>query len=363
MNIMTIFGTRPEIIRLSQVIAKLDKWAGRHVTVYTGQNFDRTLSDVFFEQLNIRQPNYRIHLESHAFGAQVGQMFTEVEEIIRKEKPDKLLVLGDTNSALCAILGERNGIPVYHMEAGNRCFDTDVPEELNRRIIDAVSSFNLPYTPGSRDNLLHEGIHPTRIWVSGNPIYEVLQSYRTNIAASPALEQFGLAEQKYFVATVHRAENVDVNERLNSIFQGLTHIAEEWDYPVLVSVHPRTRARLEQFGICHDHPRLVLHEPLGLFDFVRLQQGARCVITDSGTVQEESCILGVPSVTVRKSTERPETIVCGSNLLAGVESERIRDGVRLMAQSARTWTCPEGYCQPDVSTKITQFLIGGLCDV
>lgn len=360
MNIMTILGTRPEIIRLSQIIPKLDQWATRHVVVHTGQNFDRTLSDLFFEQLEIRDPDYHIDLKTHSFGSQLGQMFTEVEEIMQKERPDRILVLGDTNSALCAILGERHGISVYHMEAGNRCYDSNVPEEVNRKIIDSIATYNLPYTPGSRENLLREGIHPRRIWVSGNPIYEVLESFKPKIDSSQALQRFGLEEQKYFVVTVHRAENVDSRERLASIFHGLKRIADEWSYPVLVSVHPRTKDRLNRFAIDYDHPSLVLHEPLGLFDFVRLQKSATCVITDSGTVQEESCLLGVPSVTVRQSTERPETVVCGSNMLAGLEADQIHTCVRMMVQAPRTWNCPEGYQDPCVSTKIAQFIIGGL---
>lgn len=360
MKILTILGTRPEMIRLSQIIYKLDQWATHHVLVHTGQNYDRTLSTIFFDQMNIRQPNYHIRLKQHTFGAQVGQMYSEVEEILNKERPDKLLVLGDTNSALCAVLAERMGIAVYHMEAGNRCYDTTVPEEINRKVIDAVSSYNLPYTSGARENLLREGIHPKRIWVSGNPIYEVLQHYQTEISQSDVLQQLGLTRSQYFVVTVHRAENVDSEISLRNIIEGLRLVAEKFDYPVFISVHPRTLVRLRQYHIATNHPRFMLHEPLGLFDFVRLQNDAACVITDSGTVQEESCILQTPTVTIRQSTERPETILCGSNMLSGLTAEQILTCVDLMMQSSRTWNCPDGYCDTNVSSKIVQFLIGGL---
>lgn len=360
MRVMTMLGTRPEIIRLSQIIKKLDIWAERHILVHTGQNFDTTLSDLFFDQLQIRKPDYRVDLHAHSFGMQIGQMFPEVESILARERPDRILVLGDTNSALCAVLGERVGIPVYHMEAGNRCYDMTVPEEINRHIIDSIASFNLPYTSGSRENLLREGIKSHRIWVSGNPIFEVLQVYRPNIERSDILQRFQLQEQHYFVVTVHRAENVDSKARLEHIFEGLRRIAERYEWPVLISVHPRTKHRLRQFGIATTHRLLQLHEPLGLFDFVKLQSGAACVISDSGTVQEESCILHVPAVTIRQSTERPETVVCGSNMLAGVDATQIVDCVDVMVRSTRAWPCPEGYCDPDVSTKIVQFLIGGL---
>lgn len=360
MKVLTILGTRPEIIRLSQIIHKLDKWAEHHVLVHTGQNYDHTLSDVFFDELKVRKPNYHIHLKNHTFGKQVSQMFAGVEQVLIREQPDKVLVLGDTNSALCALLAERMGISVYHMEAGNRCYDTTVPEEINRKVIDTVSSYNIPYTPGSRENLLREGIHPTRVWMSGNPIYEVLQHYQSSIDQSHILEQFGLKENHYFVVTVHRSENVDSNERLQNIFAGLRMVANEFNYPMFISVHPRTAERLKRFQILVDHPNFILHEPLGLFDFIRLQRTASCVITDSGTVQEESCILGVPAVTIRQSTERPETILCGSNMLSGLTPKQILNCVQLMMNSPRSWSLPDGYCDLNVSMKLIQFLIGGL---
>lgn len=360
MKIMTILGTRPEIIRLSLVIEKLDKLAGEHIVVHTGQNYDRSLSDVFFEEMNIRKPDYHIHLGSHSFGRQVGMIFSEVEHIITTKKPDGILVLGDTNSSLCAILGERMGIPVYHMEAGNRCFDPLVPEEMNRKIIDSISSFNLPYTKTSRENLLNEGIHPSRIWVSGNPIYEVLQHYQEHVNKSEILKNMNLQCGKYILVTAHRAENVDNENRLRHIMQGLQLVAKEHNFPIICSIHPRTKDRLSRFGIVVNESLIQLCSPFGFFDFVHLQKKAACVVTDSGTVQEESCIFGVPSVTIRQSTERPETILCGSNIIAGTDSQRIADCVRLMLNVNHSWKVPEGYDDPIVSAKIANFILGGL---
>ncbi|NRD76712.1 UDP-N-acetylglucosamine 2-epimerase (non-hydrolyzing) [Bacillus sp. BRMEA1] len=359
MKVMTILGTRPEIIRLSLIIKKLDVLTN-HILVHTGQNYDRSLSDVFFEQLGVRQPDYKIHLSSHTFGQQVGEMFAEVEKIMAKEKPDKILLLGDTNSALCALLGERMGIPVYHMEAGNRCFDTSVPEEINRKAIDSVSSFNLPYTMLSRENLIREGVPNHRIWVSGNPIYEVLQEYKEKIDQSDILQKLGINNNGYIVVTAHRAENVDNETRLQHIVNALQLIAKQHQIPIICSVHPRTRDRMKKFRINPQDPLIHFSEPFGFFDFVHLQKHARCVITDSGTVQEESCILHVPAVTIRNSTERPETVLCGSNVISGVHDQSIVDSVNLMILSNRSWTLPEGYGDPNVSSKVINMVLGGL---
>lgn len=360
MNVMTVLGTRPEIIRLSRMIPKLDQLASKHILVHTGQNKQPSLNDIFFDQLKLRRPDYSIDLLSHSFGQQVGQLFADLEAIMRRENPDRLLILGDTNSALCAVLSERIGIPVYHMEAGNRCYDLRVPEELNRKVIDTVSSFNLPYTKGARDNLLREGIPATRIWVSGNPIYEVIEHYRRQIDESGILAKLKLEANNYVLVTAHRAENVDEEQNLRNIIHGLQNIANEHRIPVVCSVHPRTKAKLQKFGVASAHPLLKLHEPFGFFDFIKLQSNARCVVTDSGTVQEESCILGVPAVIIRRSTERPETVLCGSGVVSGILPERIAESVKLMMKTRHSWECPEGYMDPDVSTKVVNMLLGGL---
>lgn len=360
MKVMTILGTRPELIRLSLIIPKLDRWADRHILVHTGQNLHPKLKDIFFDELGIRPPDYRLTPDGHSFGQQIGAMFQGVEQLFLREQPDCVLVLGDTNSALCAVLAERMGIPVYHMEAGNRCYDTMVPEEVNRKIIDAVSSFNLPYTPGARDNLLREGVEPHRIWISGNPIFEVLNHFHERITASDIVDRLGLTPRQYILVTAHRAENVDHERRLRNIVTGLKLVADTTGLTVVCSVHPRTKSRLQQFSLDVAHPNIFWCEPFGFFDFVRLQQLAGCVITDSGTVQEESCILGVPAVTIRQSTERPETVLCGSNTVSGLEPERIATCVQWMMSRPPQWDCPEGYRDPDVSTKVTQFILGGL---
>lgn len=363
MKVMTILGTRPEIIRLSLIVEKLDRMAHQHTLVHTGQNYTSTLSDLFFEQMKVREPDYRIHLHSHAFGAQTGQMFAEVGEIMEQVRPDRVLVLGDTNSALCAIVAERLGIPVVHMEAGNRCYDRSVPEELNRRMIDSVSSFNLPYTLLSRENLLREGIPSSRIWVSGNPIYEVLHHYRNEIDSSSVLDQLSVKEGKYMVVTAHRAENVDRESSLRQILEALNQIAEVYQIPLICSLHPRTKSRMEQFSMAPRHSLIQLHEPFGFFDFVKLQKHALCVLTDSGTVQEECCILGVPTVTIRNNTERPETIICGSNVLPGVQADRIVQAVGVMLQAPRTWELPEGYGAQQVSSTVVNMILGGVGNV
>jgi UDP-N-acetylglucosamine 2-epimerase (non-hydrolysing) len=362
-RVLTILGTRPEIIRLSLIIQKLDRWAEKHVLVHTGQNYDRLLSDIFFEQMKVRQPDYRVTMTSHSFGVQISNMFPAVESVLAHEKPDAVLVLGDTNSALCTILAERAGIPVYHMEAGNRCHDLTVPEEVNRKLIDSVASFNLPYTEGSKENLLREGIPSNRIWVSGNPIYEVLQHYREAIDASTILQDLRLTDGQYLLVTAHRAENVDNQHRLSQIMDALHRLAELYRVPIICSVHPRTRERLKQFGILVNDPLVRLMQPFGFFDFVHLEQRAMCVMTDSGTVQEECCIFGVPAVTIRQSTERPETVMCGSNVVSGLEAGRIVESVRLMIDQRHDWPRPEGYLDPHVSSKVSQFILGGCTHV
>lgn len=358
MKVVTLLGTRPELIRLSLLIRMLDEWATRHVMVHTGQNFDWRLSGVFYEEMGIRPPDVQIDARKTTIGGQLAAIFGTVEEVLLREKPDRVLVLGDTNSALCAVLAERMGIPVVHMEAGNRCYDLQVPEEKNRRVIDAVSTWNLPYTENSKMNLLREGFPVQRIFRSGNPIFEVLEHYREQIAASDVLERLKLAPREYLLATIHRAENVDVPEHLAGILEGLNRTARQTGLRIVCSLHPRTRSRLRKDGM-PIHPLVEFYEPFGFFDFVSLEKNAKCVLTDSGTVQEECCIFQVPTVTVRLTTERPETVDCGSNVVCGLSPERIADAVRVMTSAQGGWTPPDGYTEEGVARKVAKFLLGG----
>jgi UDP-N-acetylglucosamine 2-epimerase (non-hydrolysing) len=357
---MTILGTRPEIIRLSLIINKLDTHAEQHILVHTGQNFTASLSDIFFQQLKVRKPDYVLLDRQQSLGEQLSTMYKSLEAIFLKEKPDKVLVLGDTNSGLSAILAERMGIPVIHMEAGNRCFDLEVPEEKNRRIIDAISSFNLPYTPQSKENLIHEGIPRNRIIVSGNPIYEVLEHYKNEIEQSNILRKLTLEKGDYFLVTAHRAENVDHEDRLLEIVKGINMVAEAYKKRVICSIHPRTKSRIKNIPTLEVHPLVEFHEPFSFFDFVKLEKNAVCVLTDSGTVQEECCLFHVPTVTIRKTTERPETIECGSNMLSGIDANQIVNCVHVMVNQPKTWSYPDGYDHTNVSDKVIKILLGGL---
>jgi len=356
MKVMTVLGTRPEIIRLSRVIPKLDAVCD-HVLVHTGQNFDPALSDVFFRDLGVRAPDRSLGVRADSFGAQAGQILVGVESAIREERPDRLLILGDTNSGLSAVVAKRMGVPVFHMEAGNRCFDDRVPEEVNRRIIDHSSDVLLPYTERSRANLLREGIASQRVIVTGNPINEVLRYYVRCIDSSDVHARLGVQQGAYFLVTAHRAENVDVPDRLRQLADALRQLGDDHGVPIVVSMHPRTRSRLEAFGLTELVSGLRVMPPLGLFDFVRLERDAMCVLTDSGTVQEECCILRVPNVTTRDVTERPETVECGSNIIAGVTPDRIGAAVRAALQRERNWTIPPEYLAPAVSDTIVNILL------
>ncbi|GFN31014.1 non-hydrolyzing UDP-N-acetylglucosamine 2-epimerase [Paenibacillus xylaniclasticus] len=363
MRVMTILGTRPEIIRLSLIIAKLDQLAQKHILVHTGQNFSPSLSGIFFTEMDVRQPDYTLASGKQTFGGQLSAIFGEIEQVLLTEKPDVVLLLGDTNSALCAIVAERMGIPVVHMEAGNRCYDLKVPEEKNRRIIDAVSTINMPYTSYSKSNLLREGFPAARIVQSGNPIYEVLQYYMPRIDASVIMDQLGLSEKQYIIVTAHRAENVDDPDRLSSIIEGLNMVAEQTGMRIVCSVHPRTRSKLAHEMLQAIHPLVKLYEPFGFFDFVKLEKHARLAITDSGTVQEECCLFGVPTVTIRDTTERPETVDCGSNTVCGLKPDHIAGAASVMMRLPSEWSCPDGYKAEHVSDIVVKFLLGGKWNV
>ena len=356
MKILTVLGTRPEIIRLSLVIEKLDSICD-HFLVHTGQNYDPNLNDIFFQQLGVRAPD--VYLDAKGpFGEQVGIILSRIEQVMLAEKPDKFLVLGDTNSALAAIVAKRLGIPVYHMEAGNRCYDDRVPEEVNRRIIDHCSDVLMPYTERSRQNLLREGIAGQRIYVTGNPILEVIKHYQRQIDNAGVFDRLNVAPREYFLVTLHRAENVDGEARLKQFADALDQIQKQHKYPVIVSTHPRTRSRLEAFGITVNNPAIRLMEPFGFFDFVALEQKAFCVLSDSGTVQEECAIFRVPNVTLRDVTERPETIECGSNILTGADPTQILDCVNTVLSHTANWSPPVEYLVENVSQTVIKILMG-----
>lgn len=354
---MTILGTRPEIIRLSRIIPALDTQCD-HVLVHTGQNFDPLLSDIFLQELGIRQPDHVLECRADTAMTQVGRILVECERVMHAERPDRLLILGDTNSALSAIAAKRFGIPVFHMEAGNRCYDDRVPEEVNRRIVDHCSDVLMPYTERSGKNLIREGIESFRIHVTGNPIFEVLNYYENRVNESRVLQTMNLATGKYFLVTLHRAENVDLEIRLKQFLKAFQLIRARYDMPVVCSIHPRTRSRLAQGGLERAGDGILFAEPFGFFDFVNLERNALAVLTDSGTVQEETCIFRVPAVTLRDATERPETIDVGSTILSGAEPERILHCLHTVLERPKNWTPPWEYTVPDVSSQAVRIVLG-----
>jgi UDP-N-acetylglucosamine 2-epimerase (non-hydrolysing) len=354
-KILTILGTRPEIIRLARIIPKLDQ-VSDHRVLHTGQNYDATLNDIFFDQLGLRKPDCVLQSRG-TIGQQLAATMIGVEQYIQEFCPDAVLVLGDTNSGLSAIVCERMGVPVYHMEAGNRCYDMLVPEEKNRRLIDSISTVNLPYTELSRQNLLREGAQNNRVFVTGNPIKEVLDYYHKQIDSSTILTQLKLNTGQYIIATAHRAENVDDPERLSSIFTAMETIAQE--YPIVFSCHPRTRQRLCELDI-EISDRIHLTEPMGFFDFVCLEKNSFMAISDSGTVQEEMCLFHVPTITIRATTERPETVWCGSNIVTGLEVDNIVAGYQAMKSADRGWTVPSEYARTNVSDTVINILLGSI---
>jgi UDP-N-acetylglucosamine 2-epimerase (non-hydrolysing) len=357
MKVMTILGTRPEIIRLSLIIGQLDRHC-EHILVHTGQNYEESLSDIFLKALNVRTPDVHLGIRSASFGEQISQILLGIDSVLEKYRPDRVLILGDTNSALSAIVAARRGIPVFHLEAGNRCYDDRVPEEVNRRIIDHASAVLMPYTHRSKENLLREGIERDRIFVIGNPIYEVLRTFAQQIEASDALARLGVVEQRYFLVTLHRSENVDQPQRLASLVKGLAAVSDHFALPMLVSVHPRTRHRLEQYAIKLTSEYIQLLDPLGFFDFVKLERHAFAVLSDSGTVQEECAIFNVPNVTIRDVTERPETLECGSNLLSGALPESVLQAVQLVVSLPRTWKAPDEYVVEHVTAAVLKIVLG-----
>ncbi|MCZ7419879.1 MULTISPECIES: UDP-N-acetylglucosamine 2-epimerase (non-hydrolyzing) [unclassified Micromonospora] len=358
-RVMTVVGTRPEIIRLSRIMERLDRTVD-HVLVHTGQNWDRSLSDVFFAEMRIREPDRFLRVDTSSLGRVLGGVLVGVEEAIRELRPDALLVLGDTNSAIAAVMARRMRVPVYHMEAGNRCFDLNVPEETNRRLVDHVADFNLVYSEHARRNLLAEGLHPRRILHTGSPMREVLDHYRPEIEASSVLHQLELKPGGYFVVSAHREENVDDPARLRRLLDCLRAVRAEWGLPVLVSTHPRTRKRLESLtDDGTDLDGIAFHEPFGFFDYVRLQTQARCVLSDSGTISEEAAILGFPAVTLRDSMERPEALDAGGIIMTGLDRDGIVEAVRVAVDQVAVAgvPCPDDYHVTDTSRLVVNFIL------
>jgi UDP-N-acetylglucosamine 2-epimerase len=354
---MTIVGTRPELIRLARTIAELDRFTD-HVLVHTGQNYDYELNEIFFEDLGIRRPDVHLNVDTGSLGAVLGGVLEGTERALLEHRPDAVVVLGDTNSCIAAVMARRHQVPVYHLEAGNRSFDDNVPEEVNRRMVDHVADFNLAYTEHARRNLLAEGLHPSRVLVTGAPMREVLDHQSATIESSQVLQELGMEERGYFLVSLHREENVDEPERLRSLVEALGQLAAEYDLPVLMSTHPRTRRRLEEMpDVLFD--RLQLHPPFGFSDYVRLQRSAFCVLSDSGTISEESSILDFPAVTLRTRIERPEALDAGAIITTGVTAGPILDGVRMVLEQRtgnETRSVPSEYLVEDFSTRVVRFI-------
>lgn len=358
---MTIVGTRPEIIRLACVLKKLDKYCN-HVLVHTGQNYDYELNKVFFEELELREPDYVLDVKSIKLHDQLGRIISQTGAVIEKEKPDAILVLGDTNSALSVINAKRFKIPIYHMEAGDRSFDENVPEETNRRIVDHVSDILLPYTEYSRRNLLREGIHPRKIYVTGSPIREVYEFMKDKFKNSEILKNLNLEKNKFITASIHREENVDKKGGLELMVKSYNALVEKYNMPVVVSTHPRTKIRLEQLRLDKiADKRIIWHKPFGLIDYITLQLNSFCVVSDSGTIHEDSSILNFPAIAIRKSTEKAESIDAGHCMITGLEPEDVLRGVALVTEdkvNLHNSPMPIEYQPLNVSSKVVRIILG-----
>ena len=361
MKVVTVVGTRPEIIRLSMVIAILERSESiDHILVHTGQNYDYELNQVFFDDLEIVKPKYFLNAVGNSAINTIGNIISAIEPILKEERPEAFLVLGDTNSCLCAIPAKKMKIPVFHMEAGNRCFDLRVPEEINRRIVDHVSDINLTYSDIAREYLLKEGLPSDRIIKTGSPMYEVLDNYKNSILASNALEKLGLREGEYFVVSVHRAENVDNDDQFFKIIAIVNSLAQEYNMAVIVSTHPRTRKRIEQTD-AKFHTKVRLLKPMGFFDYVNLQTNAKAVLSDSGTISEESSILNFPALNLREAHERPEAMEEGSVMMVGLNISRIHQALSILKEQGRndirTLREVNDYSMPNVSSKVLRIII------
>jgi len=360
MKVVTILGTRPEIIRLSSVLARLDKHV-EHVLVHTGQNYDYELNEVFFNDLNVKKPDYFMNVDTSSLGKVYGGIMIAAEEILKKEKPDAVLILGDTNSSIAAIIAKRMKIPIFHMEAGNRSFDFNVPEETNRRIVDHTSDFNLCYTEHARRHLIAEGLPHRRIYVTGSPMNEVLLTHLDRIKASGILDELSLSPKKYFLASIHREENVDQRGNLTQLIDAMETLVKDFGFPVIVSTHPRTRKRLEKLGRTDISDKIKFLKPFGFLDYVKLQMDAACVISDSGTICEESSMLNFPAITVRNAIERPEAMDAGSIVVTGLDSEVISQAVKLQMSDdicSEPVPIPNDYQIVNTSERVVKLIMG-----
>lgn len=358
LKIMTIFGTRPEIIRLSCVFKKLDEHLN-HIMVHTGQSYDYEMNQVFFDDLEIRKPDYFLEVKADTIGKQIANIIEKSEEVLIKEKPDAVLILGDTNSALASICAKRMRIPIFHMEAGNRCFDENVPEEINRRIVDCISDINLPYSENARLNLIQEGAHAGSVYVTGSPMAEILSFYKEKIDSSDILKKLKISENKYFVASIHRQENVVKEESLKEIIGSLEAVADKYKLPILVSTHPRTQKEIKKLKI-KTTDLVRFHKPFGYFDYICLQKNAFCVLSDSGSIIEESSILKFPAIQIRNSSERPEGYDEGVSILSGLNEDMILKSIDIVttefAQGIK-FNIPRNYQDTNVSSKVLRHII------
>lgn len=359
LKVMTVVGTRPEIIRLSRVIACLERYTD-HLLVHTGQNYDYELNDVFFEELKLRKPALYLEAAGESAAQTIGNVLIRIDPVLVKECPDALLVLGDTNSCLAVLAAKRRKIPVFHMEAGNRCFDQRVPEELNRTVVDHLSDINLTYSERAREYLLREGLPPERVIKTGSPLYEVLQHYAPSIERSGVLTRLKLKPLEYFLVSCHREENVDDEARLGLLAQVLNRIARDRGARIIVSTHPRTRQRIEARRVALD-AHIELHKPFGYFDYVKLQQNAIAVLSDSGTITEESSILNFPALNIRDAHERPEGMEEGAVMLTGLDSDRVMQALSVLADqprgAERTLRMVRDYDAPSVSQKVVRLIL------
>lgn len=356
MKVLTVVGTRPEVIRLSRVIARLEQ-SFVHVLVHTGQNWDYGLNGIFFDEMGLRPPDHVLGVDTSSLGSVLGDTLKKTEQVLLAEKPDAFLVLGDTNSAISAVMAKRLRIPVYHMEAGNRSFDENVPEETNRRLVDHIADFNLVYSEHARRNLLAEGLHPRRVMLSGSPMREVLEHYRPQIDASDVLSRLELAQGKYFIVSAHREENVDPPDRLAALLNCLVAVRDRWSEPIVVSTHPRTANRLKAMQPTGDLSGIVFSQPFGFFDYLHLQIHARCVLSDSGTISEESSILGFPAITMRSSIERPEALDHGSIIMADLNPQRVLDAIEAAGADHSSTSAPSDYGFADCSIRVRNYIL------